>query len=204
MTDPTLFLAASSPPVSGYGYYDTHDSRYATQDYYSYPSSSRQTAPSSDTPVAGSRKLPPLNTSSTPGSREDRWNSNSYAQTAYVPPGPGDIRPSSSYSASYPYTTSSSTSTGAFTYDVSQLPQSFTPPSQTTSPQISHPSYTPPPVSPITASEEPTIKKKRKRADAQQLKILNETYARTPFPSTEDRLALAKLLDMSARSVQIW
>jgi len=48
------------------------------------------------------------------------------------------------------------------------------------------------------------IKKKRKRADAAQLKVLNETYNRTAFPSTEERLALAKALDMSPRSIQIW
>ena len=53
-------------------------------------------------------------------------------------------------------------------------------------------------------STEPTIKKKRKRADARQLEVLNATYARTAFPSTEERAALAKELDMSARSVQIW
>lgn len=64
-------------------------------------------------------------------------------------------------------------------------------------------SYSPPPVTP-TSPEEPTIKKKRKRADAAQLKVLNETYSRTAFPSTEERIALAKMLDMSARSVQIW
>ncbi|KAI0699253.1 hypothetical protein BC835DRAFT_1405190 [Cytidiella melzeri] len=51
---------------------------------------------------------------------------------------------------------------------------------------------------------EPAIKKKRKRADAEQLKVLNETYNRTAFPSTEERNDLAKKLGMSARSVQIW
>ena len=51
---------------------------------------------------------------------------------------------------------------------------------------------------------EPTIKKKRKRADARQLESLNRMYARTAFPSTEERQQLAKDLDMSARSVQIW
>ncbi|GBE81095.1 predicted protein [Sparassis crispa] len=51
---------------------------------------------------------------------------------------------------------------------------------------------------------EPSIKKKRKRADAEQLKVLNETYNRTAFPSTEERIELAKKLGMSARSVQIW
>ena len=51
---------------------------------------------------------------------------------------------------------------------------------------------------------EPTIKKKRKRTDARQPEALNRMYARTAFPSTEERLQLAKDLDMSARSVQIW
>ncbi|KAI0051244.1 homeobox-domain-containing protein [Auriscalpium vulgare] len=51
---------------------------------------------------------------------------------------------------------------------------------------------------------EPMIKKKRKRADARQLEALNNTFQRTAFPSTEERAALAKELDMSARSVQIW
>src|ERR1700678_1639127 len=46
--------------------------------------------------------------------------------------------------------------------------------------------YTPPPISPVSP-EEPTIKKKCKRADAAQLKVLNETYNRTAFPSTERR-----------------
>jgi len=50
---------------------------------------------------------------------------------------------------------------------------------------------------------EPVIKK-RKRSDARQLDVLNATYARTASPSTEERAALAKQLDMSARSVQIW
>ncbi|KAF5326264.1 hypothetical protein D9611_000034 [Ephemerocybe angulata] len=63
---------------------------------------------------------------------------------------------------------------------------------------------TPPPISPTSPEEPPMVKKKRKRADAAQLKVLNETYARTAFPSTEERHSLAKALDMSARSVQIW
>ena len=50
----------------------------------------------------------------------------------------------------------------------------------------------------------PTIKKKRKRADARQLEALNGMYARTAFPSPEERQQLARDLDMSARSVQIW
>ena len=57
---------------------------------------------------------------------------------------------------------------------------------------------------PPADATEPTIKKKRKRADARQLEHLNATYNRTAFPSTEERAQLAKDLDMSARSVQIW
>jgi hypothetical protein len=53
-------------------------------------------------------------------------------------------------------------------------------------------------------TQEPTIKKKRKRADARQLEALNRMYARTAFPSTEERQQLARDLDMSARRVQIW
>ena len=47
----------------------------------------------------------------------------------------------------------------------------------------------------------PTIKKTRKRADARQLEVLNSVYDRTAFPSTEERAAIAKELDMSARVV---
>lgn len=50
----------------------------------------------------------------------------------------------------------------------------------------------------------PAVKKKRKRADASQLKILNEVFDRTAFPTTEERQDLAKKLDMTPRSVQIW
>ncbi|THH19290.1 hypothetical protein EW146_g1856 [Bondarzewia mesenterica] len=51
---------------------------------------------------------------------------------------------------------------------------------------------------------EPLVMKKRKRANATQLKILQETFARTAFPSTEERAELAKKLDMTPRGVQIW
>ena len=58
-----------------------------------------------------------------------------------------------------------------------------------------------------TKTPEPTIKKRknRKRADARRSEATNKRiYARTAFPSTEERLQLAKDLDMSARSAQIW
>lgn len=58
-----------------------------------------------------------------------------------------------------------------------------------------------PPTSPV---DYPVTKKKRKRADAAQLKVLNDVYSRTAFPTTEERQDLARKLDMTARSVQIW
>ena len=58
--------------------------------------------------------------------------------------------------------------------------------------------------SPPTPPEELTIKRKRERADSAQLKVLDETYSRTIFPSMEERTALANMLDMSPRSIQIW
>jgi hypothetical protein len=81
-------------------------------------------------------------------------------------------------------------------------------PSSRLAPQLPY-ARGPPAPSPVpfdipAETPEPTIKKKRKRADARQLEALNRMYARTAFPSTEERLQLAKDLDMSARSVQIW
>lgn len=66
------------------------------------------------------------------------------------------------------------------------------------------PAMSPVDYEPPVETSEPTIKKKRKRADARQLEALNSTYTRTAFPSTEERAQLAKDLEMSARSVQIW
>ena len=47
-------------------------------------------------------------------------------------------------------------------------------------------------------------KKRRARATPEQLEILNQVYARTPFPSTQERIDLAAVLGMTPRSVQIW
>jgi homeobox protein YOX1/YHP1 len=58
---------------------------------------------------------------------------------------------------------------------------------------------------PVAAStQEPTIKRKRERADAARLNVLNETYQHTSFPSAEERGALATELDMPPRSAQKW
>lgn len=51
---------------------------------------------------------------------------------------------------------------------------------------------------------EPTTKKKSKRFNAHQLEVLNRVYASAQYPPPEMHHHLAKLLDMSARSVQIW
>ncbi|KAJ2886297.1 hypothetical protein IWW38_005244, partial [Coemansia aciculifera] len=55
----------------------------------------------------------------------------------------------------------------------------------------------------MTLLERP-IKGKRKRANAQQLEVLNKVFASTSFPSTEVRNRLARELGMTPRTVQIW
>ncbi|KAF8200707.1 hypothetical protein BJ912DRAFT_577138 [Pholiota molesta] len=197
--------------------------RYSPQPNYAYPSS-RSATPNLGNGV-DARRLPPLST--TPGPQGDRW------QQSYLPQQNGyhgnSIRsPIATYPTAYPnYFTS--TQANAYPYhmqagphdhlsnmnpqghglydDMSRMdPRSASPYGRGSGSSSHVPparSYSPPPVTPISP-EEPTIKKKRKRADAAQLKVLNETYTRTAFPSTEERIALAKMLDMSARSVQIW
>ncbi|KAH9040168.1 homeobox-domain-containing protein [Lactarius pseudohatsudake] len=100
----------------------------------------------------------------------------------------------SHYHQSMPTGHSSVDRTMAGSRNITQLPYARNAP-----PAMSPVDYEPP-----SDAAEPTIKKKRKRADARQLEVLNATYNRTAFPSTEERAALAKQLDMSARSVQIW
>ncbi|KAJ2492017.1 hypothetical protein IWW47_004996, partial [Coemansia sp. RSA 2052] len=56
---------------------------------------------------------------------------------------------------------------------------------------------------PLVLLERP-IKGKRKRANAQQLDVLNKVFASTSFPSTELRNRLARDLGMTPRTVQIW
>ncbi|KAG8862482.1 hypothetical protein FRB96_001553 [Tulasnella sp. 330] len=55
---------------------------------------------------------------------------------------------------------------------------------------------------PSSTSSQP--KPKRRRADPSQLRVLNEVYARTAFPSTEERADLGRQLNMTPRQVQIW
>ncbi|KAF9081481.1 hypothetical protein BGX23_000818 [Mortierella sp. AD031] len=48
------------------------------------------------------------------------------------------------------------------------------------------------------------VKAKRKRANPEQLSVLNAAFERSYFPSTEERLRLSKQTKMCPRTVQIW
>ncbi|KAF9010491.1 hypothetical protein BDQ17DRAFT_1346313 [Cyathus striatus] len=188
--------------------YETHDRYSNQQSYTTYPSRSPPPIPSNP---ADSRRLPPLATNS--AMANERWQQPSYTAVSSVGGYPGGtIRsPTASYPSAYvPYSSGQGHDYSYHLPGQGHMPlnphghhnlfDDIDPPRN--EPRASSP-YTPPPISP-TSTEEPTIKKKRKRADAAQLKVLNETYARTAFPSTEERAALAKQLDMTPRSVQIW
>ncbi|KAH9978982.1 hypothetical protein BGW80DRAFT_709062 [Lactifluus volemus] len=200
-------------------YQQLPDARYPQA--YNYNRSS----PSSSS--AGARRLPPL---SVP--RDDRiQGSQYYHDDLQMPPTMGDMRsphpvysPASNYpqyqplaSAGYPSGHNSSRGAAAapapanphYHQSMSMNHPSVdrTMPSSRTVGQLPY-ARAAPATSPVDyepqESTEPTIKKKRKRADARQLEVLNSVYNRTAFPSTEERAAIAKELDMSARSVQIW
>ncbi|KAI9449406.1 homeobox-domain-containing protein [Lactarius psammicola] len=204
------YSSAQQPRQAGYaqtGYHSYHqqvpDARYP-QAYSSY----NRASPSSSS--ADPRQLRPL---SVP--RDDRGQSSQYYQPPHadlqMPSTTSDMRsPHAVYSpaglsaVSIPFPRvclptelqSRLYSCGggsSYSRSIPQLPYARN------APAMSPVDYEPP-----TDPAEPTIKKKRKRADARQLEVLNATYNRTAFPSTEERAALAKQLDMSARSVQIW
>ncbi|KAI9204013.1 uncharacterized protein BJ171DRAFT_127366 [Polychytrium aggregatum] len=56
------------------------------------------------------------------------------------------------------------------------------------------------------AADYPSLdnRKKRRRVNPEQLAILSATFERTHFPSTNERLELARRCDMTPRAVQIW
>ena len=207
----SLFLAPQFP--SGFPNYEIHD-RYSPQPSYpAYPT--RSTPPLMTNPAE--RRLPPLSTSPPPA---ERWQQQPFVPQTGFPA--NNIRsPTATYPATNQFMQQYPTASQPNTYhypmshgdQVALNSQShgtlFDIDPRSTSPfrasgPASIPPPTPPPISPTSATEDTTVKKKRRRADANQLKVLNETYARTAFPSTEERIALAKMLDMSARSVQIW
>ncbi|KAG1737672.1 hypothetical protein EDB19DRAFT_1829451 [Suillus lakei] len=211
--------AVTVPPPQHSSYYEHYDRYPQAQPYPSYPSRSSPTIPVDS---HGSRKLPPLN-------MPDRYQG-SYGAVAPHVSNYGDIRsPTATYPTEYaPYPNQTSYSYPPVPdprHHSSQLPSMHhsqqmsigmypTERGMPTQVEAHGPSpYARGPITnsaltqepaPMMVNEEPVIKKKRKRADAAQLKVLNETYARTAFPSTEERADLAKKLDMSARSVQIW
>jgi hypothetical protein len=45
---------------------------------------------------------------------------------------------------------------------------------------------------------------RRKRVTTKQLQVLNEHFKKNPFPSIEQRSKLSEILDISAKSIQIW
>ncbi|KAF4567591.1 hypothetical protein EYR40_006592 [Pleurotus pulmonarius] len=184
--------------------YEYSDPRYTLQPstYTSYPT---RTSPPIPDVLPDPRRLAPLQ----PGRDDKQWQTSTYS----TGPSNNHIR---SPTASYPNQYYQSDQSHSYSYapmnmnhahhgtSISPHHASSVAPPRVASPyaESSSQPYTPPPVSPTT--DEPMIKKKRKRADAAQLKVLNDVYSRTAFPSTEERLSLAKQLDMSPRSVQIW
>ena len=220
--NPLISFISLAPQFQPFANYEIHHERYSPQPSYpTYPS--RSPPPIMHNNQGDSRRLPPLATSPTPPG--ERWQQASFVQPATGFPGNSIRSPSASYPPAY--MTYSTNPANAYSYHIpshdhassmghqghaamyEEVPRldprtssSYSRNSGTS--HVPQPrAYTPPPISPVSP-EEPTIKKKRKRADATQLKVLNDTYSRTAFPSTEERIALAKMLDMSARSVQIW
>ncbi|KAI0305413.1 hypothetical protein B0F90DRAFT_1666320 [Multifurca ochricompacta] len=227
----TYYSSAQQQTQAGYANYPSYqqlsDARYPSgQTYGSY---NRASPPSSS---ADPRRLPPLSVPREDRWQAPPYYQPSHTDLQ-MPPTTNDIRsphamysPASNYpqyqslaSAAYPSGHSSSRgAVPAAAVANSHYHQSMslghasverTMPSSRTTAQLPYARMAPPAMSPVDYEPhpdpaEPTIKKKRKRADARQLEVLNATYARTAFPSTEERAALAKELDMSARSVQIW
>jgi len=163
--------------------------------------------------------LPPINVSGN-HPRDERWPQNPYGGTSAANRVPETIfSPDTSYPGtsfqyppqhpsqgtlhdlrfSLPIHTPTSPSTGTLRRGPVSVERTATRSSaHTISP------YTRDHPAPDTSSDQPPPKKKRKRADAEQLRVLNEVYARTAFPSTEERAELAVKLNMTPRSVQIW
>ncbi|ORE03212.1 homeobox-domain-containing protein [Rhizopus microsporus var. microsporus] len=54
------------------------------------------------------------------------------------------------------------------------------------------------------SKESGPIKAKRRRANSEQLEVLNRVFDRTFFPSTQMRAELGRQLGMNPRTVQIW
>jgi len=209
-------------------YYEHYDSRYHQQAAFPTHPSSR-TSTTIPTDPQGSRRLPPLGIPPPPV-RDDRWHGAPYGSVGPIPNYADLPSPTAAYPAQYAHFQPHSSYSyppvpdprnhPSQQHSVShshQLPMGGVYPHERGVPAqveahgpspyargtVTNSVLTQEPAS-VLVTDEPIIKKKRKRADAAQLKVLNETYARTAFPSTEERAELARKLDMSARSVQIW
>ena len=197
-----LSIAPQFP--TGFPNYEIHE-RYSPQPSFPY-SSSRSTTPNITGPT-DPRKLPPLSTS--PGPQVDRWQQPSYLPQSNGFSGANSIRsPTASYppayiaysSANLPYSyhiqqshdhlsLMNTQAHGPMFDDLSHLDLRSTLPcgrscGSSHATHILPRNYSPPPVS-RPSPEEPTFKKTRKCADAAQLKVLDETYSLTAFPSTD-------------------
>jgi len=216
---------SNSPPLSPVGQQSAFPNDDDARLQYSYPAPQPVPQPYQsyrDPSTSYSNHpttLPPINVSGN-HPRDERWSQNPYGGTSAANRVPENVfSPVASYPGtsfqyppqhpsqgmlndarfSLPINTSNSPSTGTLRRGPVSVERTATRSSaHTTSPYTRHP-----PASDIT-SDHPPPKKKRKRADAEQLRVLNEVYARTAFPSTEERAELAVKLNMTPRSVQIW
>lgn len=203
---------------------DAQMSSTAYSNLYDYPyQPERVSSPYATTAATNERRLPPLDVSG-----GDRWSSmygggsstsgletsmrsnpSSYASANYGGSYNSHHGSTAGSSSGYQYGHGLPDATASYPAPTPPVPRASSAAvrSHTSATQHAAPmSYSPPPpVSPTSeADQNAPIKKKRKRADANQLRVLNDVYARTAFPSTEERHQLAKQLDMSPRSVQIW
>ena len=203
--------SASQQHPFSFACYEPHDQLYGSSQY-----PAARTSPNPPDNVYDFRRLPPMSMSST-ARREEGWPTSPFI--AHMPFS-DEIRSPTTYHAPH----------YASHHMPHQVPYPFTamPPDDRNAPFPAAPYNQPPqmymgpqssPAGRVGVSrhvvvrrhthmpapaEEPVIKKKRKRANAAQLQVLNETYQRTAFPSTEERQTLAVELDMPPRSVQIW
>ncbi|KAL1680388.1 hypothetical protein EV122DRAFT_262447 [Schizophyllum commune] len=213
---------------STYSQWPANDAQMSSTTYsnlydYPYSASDRVSSPYGTTTTTSDRRLPPLDVSG-----GDRWSTMGYGGGSTTSGLETSMRSnptsytSSSYGGTYHghHSSTAGAASGNYAY-AHGVPDSA---SYTSNASIPRPtsaavrvpaasshhhapmSYSPPPpISPASeADQSGTVKKKRKRADANQLRVLNDVYMRTAFPSTEERHQLAKQLDMSPRSVQIW
>lgn len=200
-----ILVALSLPESTFVPNYEPQD-RYGVQSSYPTYVPPRLSPPILQGPT-DSRRLPSLSTTSAAGG--DRWQQSLPSNCATA----GIRSPTASYPtyASYPsgggaYTylpaNNLDMNTGLFDLEPQVRPSS---PGLYRTPVVDSSSTSPaPPISPTTTAEQPNIKPKRQRATEEQRSILEETWKRTPFPSTEERNALAKRTGMPQRRIQIW